>query len=324
MKKLLFISALVLMTGCSKQIEFEKLLPQAFAMPVPIINNMSEQILISDYFPHLENIDSVTCRNARIVSSENGSDTFLLSPVENQPFYIVDVWKKGGRASLIAMNSNNQRLASGPFITSDIDNRERIILKSNEPVDQWLVFWQNVEIPVRSLDITEEGVAVPVPENARWLENSELRVMAFSDGVLSNQADIYLTYNKVTRSINRLRNIGTLNPHIPKMAQQVNNERHKSQIAELQNARLEWWSGDEISLLDDNDVLVYARSYMGSTSFFAYNKSDHPVERKLQIPHNIRMGNLKTYFDQSIKQSGDNIVIHLSPDSYEIATSEIL
>lgn len=324
MKKLFVISALALFSSCSKQVNFEKLLPQAFNSPAEFITDISAGVRLSDYYPNLENIDSVTCVNANIKQDTLDKDVFRFEPQGQHPFYVLDVWKKQARTSLIvidaAMKSENKML----FITSGIDNRERIQITSNEPVDEWLVLWQNIEVPLSCVDRSDRSIVLPVPENARWIDNSELRILAFSKGSISNQSSVYLSHDQVSHDLSALKSGFSLTPHTPKMKSRIVNADHQQKINLLQGSRPEWISGDEYSLLDDEELLVYVRTYMGSSSFFVYNKTNHDIKKHISVPDNVKMGNLKTYFDQSVKQTGENIVINISAGSYEIATSEML
>lgn len=324
MKKLIIISALTLFSACSRQVNFEKLLPQAFSAPVELVTDISANLRLSDYFPNLENVDSVTCSHARVVPSASEKDLFRIESNGSYPFLVLDIWKKEARTSMIVIDTTLRRSNHPLFITSAINNREQIKIQSNEPVDEWLVFWQNVEMPLSQLEISERSIIVPIPENARWINNSELRVMAFSNGVLSNQSSVFLSHDHVSNDLSAIKSEYALDSHRPKMNNVIKNRAHIDMIQMLQNSRLEWISGDEYALLDDDDLLVYVRTYMGASSFFAFNKTDHDIKKIITVPDNVRMGNLKTYFNQSIKQTGENIVINLSAHSYEIATSEML
>lgn len=324
MKKLIIISALAFFSACSREVHFEKLLPQAFSSPVAIITDISDELRLSDYFSNLENVDSVTCNNAAIFPSRLVKDVFRIEPEGRFPFLVLDIWKKEARASLIVIDTMLKKENKPLFITSCINNREQIRVQSNESVDQWLVFWQNVEIPCSMMDVSERSIIVPIPENARWIDNSELRIMAFSNGMLSNQSSVYLSYDQVNNDLSAIRSEFAFESHLPRMRNKITNLNHIGTIKMLQNSRMEWIVGDEYSLIDDHELLVYVRTYMGISSFFAYNKTTHDVKKQLSVPENVRMGNLKTYFNQSIKQTGANIVLNLAANSYEIATSEIL
>lgn len=324
MKKLILISALTLFWACSRQVNFEKLLPQAFSAPVELVTDISGNLRLSDYFPNLENVDSITCNHAHVIQSALEKDVFRIESDGSYPFLVLDIWKKEARTSLIVIDTTLRHSNNSLFITSAINNREQIKIQSNEPVDEWLVFWQNVEMPSSQLEISERSITVPVPENARWIDNSELRVMAFSKGILSNQTSVYLSHDRVSNDLSAIKSEYALESHRPKMNDEIKQRAHIDKVRMLQNSRLEWISGDEYALLDDDELLVYVRTYMGASSFFAFNKTNHDIKKLITVPDNVRMGNLKTYFDQSIKQTGENIVINLSAHSYEIATSEML
>ncbi|MGL5919708.1 MAG: hypothetical protein ACRCZQ_04295, partial [Bacteroidales bacterium] len=135
---------------------------------------------------------------------------------------------------------------------------------------------------------------------------------------------VYLSHDHISNDLSAIKSEYALESHSPKMKNEINNIAHIGVIQKLQNSRLEWISGDECALLDDDELLVYVRTYMGASSFFAFNKTNRDVKKQISVPDNVRMGNLKTYFNQSIKQTGENIVINLSAHSYEIATSEML
>ena len=324
MKKLITISMLALLAGCSKQIGFSKLLPQAFNEPVSFIDNITDTINLNSILPLLGDIDSVTCNNARVGYIDASLKSFVLESDLSNPFYVIKIWHDGDQLSLLGVN-NDVNHSDNLFITSDLDNRERITIKSNADVEQWQVFWQNIEIPLSSLEISANTVVVPVPENAFNMDKSEIRVIAFAGGSISNSTTVRLIHDKVFTNLSKEVILRDDSDDILNMLPM--DLLSDSQMVIFQNlltSRAEWHLGDAIQIIDDSELMVCARTYMGETSFFALNKSAYPVERRLHIPRNIKMGNLKTYFDQSIKQTGENIVINLCPNSYEIATSEIL
>lgn len=314
---------LAIFAGCSKQVEFSKLSSYACKEPISFIENISDTIHLNAIIPLMDNVDSVTCENANVVYSSDKCSSFIINPLFSDPFYLIRVWSDGSYFSLLAINSELKG-KSDLFITSDLDNRERIVIRANSEVEQWKVFWQNMEIPSSSLEVSDNSVIVPVPENAREYPKSEIRTIAFSNGIISNSSIVTLSQDHVCTDFTELKADENGLRGKSKLPLNRFSRVHKDKYNELLKSRAEWNIGDVISIIDDTELLVYARTYMGITSFFAFNKSANPVERKLNIPHNIKMGNLKTYFDQSIKQTGDKIVINLCPNSYEIATSEIL
>ncbi|MGL5918923.1 MAG: hypothetical protein ACRCZQ_00230, partial [Bacteroidales bacterium] len=124
MKKLIIISALTLFSACSRQVNFEKLLPQAFSAPVELVTDISANLRLSDYFPNLENVDSVTCNHARVVQSASDKDIFRIESDGLSPFLVLDIWKNEARTSLIVIDTALRYTNNSLFITSAINNRE--------------------------------------------------------------------------------------------------------------------------------------------------------------------------------------------------------
>ncbi|MGL5317778.1 MAG: hypothetical protein ACRC9Q_03685 [Bacteroidales bacterium] len=323
MKKLLVLSAVTLFSACSPKVSFESLMSVALSNPVSAKTDSTGSIDLSDYFEFQDQLDSVTCKNASLIQNELDANKFLVSSPPNTPYHILTIWSKGQSASLLLTDAHENSGGSNLFITSNIDNRGQLMLTSNKSVDQWFVLWQNIEIPSSSTLRGSRYLTVPIPQNAVHLENSVLRVLACSNGEISNQSVVYLSRDQLRHKVEQ-RMDESVFQSLPFIERMENNEQHKEQFNQLISRRSEWVSGDEFPLLDDNEVCVYARTYLGKTSFFAYNKKDTPVKKVVTVPDNIKMGNLKTYFNQSIKQTGEKIVIQLSPNAYEIATSELL
>ncbi|MGL4805103.1 MAG: hypothetical protein ACRC26_02015, partial [Bacteroidales bacterium] len=278
---------------------------------------------------NIENVDSVTSKMARVSNDTIDWSRVTLTDFDARKPVVLNVWKKGAFADIFLLPSSVKR-DENCLIVPSIDDFGRLTIQSNHKNLSWYAFWQNVQIPVDKLSVKDSDVILPVPVNSKSMEESIIRVIALGQDGFSNELFIPVRKGKVLTSPseasydskNILQNYLQRSDIYKREAHFLKNIN--KQIADsLQAKRAEWTFSQSVAQFSDNDLFGIVKTYMNNTSILVTNP--YPINKVFQIdlPENIKIGNLKSHLGNSIKQSGKRIVITMKPHSSEIVTSEI-
>lgn len=330
MKNITFLLSTLLFIGCSKQLDYQKILSQAYSDPISD-NRMSasHQVDLYQYFPNIENIDSVTSEMAMVSKDTINWSRLSLSGFDVNKPVILNVWKKGAFADIFLLPSTLKRDESCLIVPS-IDDFDRLTIQSNRKDLSWYAFWQNVHIPLNKLSVKDTDVILPIPVNSKSMDESIIRVIALSADGFSNELFIPVHRGKVLTSASEASyycksQLTHYLQHsdIYKREAQLLKNIDKQFTDSLISQRAEWTYSQTVAQLSDNDLYGIVKNYMNNTSILINNP--YPTDKifKVELPENIKIGNLKSHLGNSIKQSGKRIVISMKPHSSEIVTSEI-
>ncbi|MGL5227244.1 MAG: hypothetical protein ACRC77_03560 [Bacteroidales bacterium] len=330
MKNITFLLSTLLFIGCSKQLDYQQILSQAYNDPISDNRMKDDNIInLNRFFPDIENIDSVTSKMAIISRDTSDWSRIRIERYDANKPVILNVWKKGAYADAFVLPAFIKR-DQNCLIVSKIDDFGRLIIQSNQKDISWYAFWQNAQIPVNKMQIRDGEVILPVPENAKSMDESVIRVMAVGENGLSNELFIPLKKGKVLTlsseasyySKNQLSSYLQQSDFYEKENQLLRTIGHEITDSLNQN-RCEWGLSQTIAEVSDNQLSGILKNYMNYTSILVNNP--YPTDKvfQMQLPDNIKIGNLKSHLGNSIKQSGNTIVINMKPNSSEIVTSEM-
>ncbi|MGL5730317.1 MAG: hypothetical protein ACRCX5_04260, partial [Bacteroidales bacterium] len=197
MKNITILLSTLLFIGCSKQLDYQKILSQAYSDPISD-NRLNESGLINlyQYFPNIENVDSVTSKMARVSNDTIDWSRVALTDFDARKPVVLNVWKKGAFADIFLLPSSVKR-DENCLIVPSIDDFGRLTIQSNHKNLSWYAFWQNVQIPVDKLSVKDSDVILPVPVNSKSMEESIIRVIALGQDGFSNELFIPVRKGKV-------------------------------------------------------------------------------------------------------------------------------
>lgn len=91
-------------------------------------------------------------------------------------------------------------------------------------------------------------------------------------------------------------------------------------LAALRTSNMALIYGDMIPLYADDNVMVFARNYMGNIALVGINKSDKEQVVDVSLPLALDLNGLSANFGSALTIKGRNVKMTLAPLSYEVAT----
>lgn len=192
--------------GCVNNIKTSLPTYNEITSSVLILEEDTMLVYITDFFPTMEKVDSITSSSLSIIPGVNPAEQFLAVSRESTPaLNTIDFWNNGDKVSIIARKKNNLFNGKRLSIFTTAENEKSFEVTFTKQPDQLLIFWQNMELPL-SLYTWEKGrLTVLVPAEAALLERSFIRVIAAAQGVISNDLLIPLHFDKVLNHIKELK-----------------------------------------------------------------------------------------------------------------------
>lgn len=146
----------------------------------------------------------------------NGWSTYqLLSPGSYQYLYVVDGQEirdpynkdsvsngMGGWNSIINIAGPNRNKL--PIIKTSGYGNNTITVTSSNTVEKLYAYWNNVLLPESALQFTEEGIKITIPQNAKKVERSTIRVWAYNQEGRSNDVLVPLHKGNVLDAADQL------------------------------------------------------------------------------------------------------------------------
>lgn len=192
--------------GCVNNIKTSLPTYNEITSSVLILEEDTMLVYITDFFPTMEKVDSITSSSLSIIPGVNPAEQFLaVSRESTLALNTIDFWNNGDKVSIIARKKNNLFNGKKLSIFTTAENEKSFEVTFTKQPDQLLIFWQNMELPL-SLYTWEKGrLTVLVPAEAALLERSFIRVIAAAQGVISNDLLIPLHFDKVLNHIKELK-----------------------------------------------------------------------------------------------------------------------
>lgn len=91
------------------------------------------------------------------------------------------------------------------------------------------------------------------------------------------------------------------------------------QLAQLRKDNMALIYGDMMPLYADDNVMVYARNYMGNVALVGINKAPTEQVVTVELPVELDLRNLKPNFGNKVNVDGRKIELSLAPVSFEVA-----
>ncbi len=107
----------------------------------------------------------------------------------------------GGRNSIIVVGNNIDSLK--PTISTDNIDKDFTIKVSNK-FDELFVFWENYRLVKEFISIEGNSITIRIPENAKNIKRSTIRVWTFNEYGVSNDVFIPLDFGNVVSNVAQL------------------------------------------------------------------------------------------------------------------------
>lgn len=194
----------ILFSNCSGK---EKNIPEynEVTSSVLILENDTALVYVTDYFPTMDKVDSITSSSLEILSG-NSLDRFRIISKSTSPVLnTVEFWNGGENVSIIAIKKKQETTGREGLraFTLSQDEKSFQIAFSALP-DQILVFWQNLQIPSLDYELKGQNMIIKIPWQSYVQKRSFVRIIASKQGEISNDLLIPLEYNKVLSDISEI------------------------------------------------------------------------------------------------------------------------
>ncbi len=184
MKRFVFLlAAAALACGCRSRV-FPDLPAAGNAQPVvPALLQAGEnRLLLTDYFPQWEQADSVTSAALEVVPAADDWSEFVVTAPEGPFVATFEAWTGGRALSVAALGG--PRSEAWAF-SEGCDGRKVFVKTSQEP-RKAVALWQNCRLPDKAVTLSDDGLTVRIPADARAAGRSWLRIFAAADDARFN------------------------------------------------------------------------------------------------------------------------------------------
>ncbi len=184
MKRFVFLlAAAALACGCRSRV-FPDLPAAGNAQPVvPALLQAGEnRLLLTDYFPQWEQADSVTSAALEVVPAADDWSEFVVTAPEGPFVATFEAWTGGRALSVAALGG--PRSEAWAF-SEGCDGRKVFVKTSQEP-RKAVALWQNCRLPDKAVTLSDDGLTVRIPADARVAGRSWLRIFAAADDARFN------------------------------------------------------------------------------------------------------------------------------------------
>lgn len=204
MKRLLIAtSCLIALAGCQSRL-FRGVPDEANRQPVyPLhLNEGTQRVLLTDYYPQWVGADSVTGRDGLVVTAAADDwSAFDVAAPEGTLVSTLDVWRGGKSVSIVALKGESDPEAC--MYTTGTMLKVLTIVPERTP-ERIVALWQNCRLPDDCIVSVEGAFGVIIPKDACDAERSWLRVYAADERGLFNDVLVPLSYGKIVRDAKQL------------------------------------------------------------------------------------------------------------------------
>ncbi len=182
MKRFVFLlAAAALACGCRV---FPDLPAAGNAQPVvPALLQAGEnRLLLTDYFPQWEQADSVTSAALEVVPAADDWSEFVVTAPEGPFVATFEAWT-GGRALSVAALGGPR---SEAWAFSEGCDGRKVFVKTSQKPRKAVALWQNCRLPDKAVTLSDDGLTVRIPADARVAGRSWLRIFAAADDARFN------------------------------------------------------------------------------------------------------------------------------------------
>lgn len=173
------------------------------ACPMHVVQGV-QHCYLTDYFPQWEGADSLTvagdCGVTLAPTTADWSEFDLTSDGRTMAATL-DAWRDGSRLSIVMLSGG--RDAQAQMFTTGAMLHIVSVSTSVAPRDV-VVMWQNCRLPDECVVEVADGIGIVVPQDARTMERSFIRVYASSDDGLFNDVLVPLDRGRVVKSVKHL------------------------------------------------------------------------------------------------------------------------
>lgn len=167
-------------------------------------------IVLKDYFPLCEVIDSVSSSTLTIQKISNFDTVRIIAKSRSKLLHLVNVYSNGEKASIVAIEKEDgSKIENEIKVISEGFTDNRVSIKILGRDLQYIVLWQNsiidpFYIESKEVNSNPEGeiiVNIEIPLRAKELDRSYLRLFAANKYSVSNDILIPLSKGKVISSV---------------------------------------------------------------------------------------------------------------------------
>ncbi len=184
MKRFVFLlAAAALACGCRSRV-FPDLPAAGNAQPVvPALLQAGEnRLLLTDYFPQWEQADSVTSAALEVVPAADDWSECVVTAPEGPFVATFEAWT-GGRALSVAALGGPR---SEAWAFSEGCDGRKVFVKTSQKPRKAVALWQNCRLPDKAVTLSDDGLTVRIPADARVAGRSWLRIFAAADDARFN------------------------------------------------------------------------------------------------------------------------------------------
>ncbi len=184
MKRFVFLlAAAALACGCPSRV-FPDLPAAGNAQPVvPALLQAGEnRLLLTDYFPQWEQADSVTSAALEVVPAADDWSEFVVTAPEGPFVATFEAWT-GGRALSVAALGGPR---SEAWAFSEGCDGRKVFVKTSQKPRKAVALWQNCRLLDKAVTLSDDGLTVRIPADARVAGRSWLRIFAAADDARFN------------------------------------------------------------------------------------------------------------------------------------------
>ncbi len=182
MKRFVFLLAAAAL-ACRSRV-FPDLPAAGNAQPVvPALLQAGEnRLLLTDYFPQWEQADSVTSAALEVVPAADDWSEFVVTAPEGPFVATFEAWT-GGRALSVAALGGPR---SEAWAFSEGCDGRKVFVKTSQKPRKAVALWQNCRLPDKAVTLSDDGLTVRIPADARVAGRSWLRIFAAADDARFN------------------------------------------------------------------------------------------------------------------------------------------
>lgn len=203
MKKIaIILFAAVILIGCQSTI-FNNL-PQTgndrTIVPVQLKEG-ANHLFLTDFIPEWDDADSVTSATLAIKGLAEDWNEFEVTAPAGAFATTLELWQDGSCISVVAFGgdrSNDIKLFSTGYML------HLVVLEATAPVNQVVAMWQNCRLPQESVLRNGNSFEILIPEDAKSMERSFLRIFAVGDENRFNDLLIPLENGNVVSNVKQL------------------------------------------------------------------------------------------------------------------------
>ena len=189
MKKLALLLLSLTAAACSQTYRFPDAGADEAGYALAPFLRLKEEEQSFDLPEHLtgRRVDSVTSQDIILVPEQPGKRYRTTSASDVRPINRITVWQNGSPRCILAIRTTGTNDPDRvPFLSSTGFERGEILINVYRPATMIVALWQDRAIPDRQIVQDEEGVRIRIPENARDVGRSFIRVIACNGHGLSN------------------------------------------------------------------------------------------------------------------------------------------